>query len=66
MKFLFIVNGMIWNVHYKQNNVELEADILQYIKRHLKDMTRLDQVLLKWKAKKYQTVGTVPNLIEKS
>jgi hypothetical protein len=66
MKFLFIVNGMIWNVHYKQNNVELEADILQYIKRHLKDMTRLDQVLLKWKTKKYQTVGTVPNLIKKS
>ena len=66
MKFLFIVNGMIWNVHYKQNNVELEADILQYIKRHLKDMTRLDQVLLKWKTKRYQTVGTVPNLIEKS
>ena len=66
MKFLFIVNGMIWNVHYKQNNVELEADIIQYIKRHLKDMTRLDQVLLKWKTKKYQTVGTVPNLIKKS
>ena len=66
MKFLFIVNGMIWNVHYKQNNVELEADILQYIKRHLKDMTRLDQVLLKWKTKKYHTVGTVPNLIKKS
>ena len=66
MKFVFIVNGMIWNVHYKQNNVELEADILQYIKRHLKDMTRLDQVLLKWKTKKYQTVGTVPNLIKKS
>ena len=66
MKFVFIVNGMIWNVHYKQNNVELEADILQYIKRHLKDMTRLDQVLLKWKTKKYQTVGTFPNLIEKS
>jgi hypothetical protein len=66
MKFVFIVNGMIWNVHYKQNNVELEADILQYIKRHLKDMTRLDQVLLKWKTKRYQTVGTVPNLIEKS
>ena len=66
MKLLFIVNGMIWNVHYKQNNVELEADILQYIKRHLKDMTRLDQVLLKWKTKKYQTVGTVPNLIKKS
>jgi hypothetical protein len=66
MKFVFIVNGMIWNVHYKQNNVELEADILQYIKRHLKDMTRLDQVLLKWKTKRYQTVGTFPNLIEKS
>jgi len=48
-------------VHYKQNNAELEADILQYIKNHLKDMTRLDR-----KTKKYQTVRTVPNIIEKS